>query len=156
MIDLLMIGYGNELRGDDGAGPQVARAVADWRRPGVRALAVHQLTPELTAELAEAERVVFVDAAVDSGMVCWRQVAAATGPAPLGHTCDPGWLLALALALDARAPAAWLVTVPARRLDCGAELSPQAERDVGVVLRQLAALAVNGEAVLGTTGHGHD
>jgi hydrogenase maturation protease len=156
VIDLLVIGYGNELRGDDGAGPRVARAVAGWVRPGVRALAVHQLIPELAAELAAAERVVFVDAAVGAGTVCWRHVHADAGPAPLGHTCDPGWLLALAQALDARAPTAWLVTIPARCLGCGDELSAQAERGVAVVLRQLAALAGDGDVVHGATGHGDD
>jgi hydrogenase maturation protease len=141
VIDLLVIGYGNELRGDDGAGPRVARAVADWGDPEVKALAVHQVAPELAAELAEAERVVFVDAAVDAGAVCWRHVPAAAGPVSLGHTSDPGWLLALAQALDGRAPAAWLVTIPAGRLGFGDILSPQTEWGVAAVLHQLATLS---------------
>jgi hydrogenase maturation protease len=49
--DLLVIGYGNELRSDDGVGPRVARAVAEWRLPGVEAIAVHQLTLELCARM---------------------------------------------------------------------------------------------------------
>ncbi len=63
----LVIGYGNELRRDDGIGPRVARAVADWDIPGVRALAVHQLTPELAVDIAQAKEVVFVDVAANSG-----------------------------------------------------------------------------------------
>ena len=39
MSALLVVGYGNERRGDDGVGPCVARAVAGWNRPEVRALA---------------------------------------------------------------------------------------------------------------------
>src|SRR5947209_7059306 len=39
MGGVLVIGYGNELRGDDGVGPCVARTVASWQRPGLRALA---------------------------------------------------------------------------------------------------------------------
>ena len=41
-VRLLVIGYGNELRGDDGVGPWVARSVADWQVAGVEAVAVHQ------------------------------------------------------------------------------------------------------------------
>ena len=64
---LLVIGYGNELRGDDGVGPRVARAVSDWRLPGVTALAVHQLAPELAEPLSLSDAAVFVDAAVVGG-----------------------------------------------------------------------------------------
>jgi hydrogenase maturation protease len=91
----LVIGHGNELRGDDGAGPSVARAVASWHLPGVRTLAVHQLTPELAEDLAQTKRVVFVDAAVHANEVYWQQVRAADVPLRLGHASDIGWLLAL-------------------------------------------------------------
>jgi hydrogenase maturation protease len=141
MTELLVIGYGNELRGDDGVGPRVARAVAGWHRPGVRALAVQQLTPELADELADVERVVFVDAAADAeGVVCWRHVHPAGEPARLGHTGDPGWLLGLVDALNGRSPRAWMATIPARELGYGEYLSPAAERGVAVVLHRIADL----------------
>ncbi len=57
-----MIGYGNTLRSDDGVGPRVAMAVASWGWPGLKAIAVHQLTPELAEPLAAAELAIFVDA----------------------------------------------------------------------------------------------
>src|SRR5690242_2835552 len=60
----VVIGYGNDIRGDDAAGPLAARAVAAWGAPGVRALAAHQLTPELAEALAAAELAIFVDAGV--------------------------------------------------------------------------------------------
>jgi hydrogenase maturation protease len=141
MTELLVIGYGNELRGDDGVGPRVARAVAGWQRPGVRALAVHQLTPELADELATVGRVVFVDAAADAdGVVCWRHVHPAGAPARLGHAGDPGWLLGLADALTGRSPRAWLATIPARELGYCETLSPAAMRGATAVLRRIADL----------------
>lgn len=60
----LVIGYGNELRGDDGVGPKVAEAVEAWKLAGVSVLALRQLTPELAADLAVVRRVIFVDAAL--------------------------------------------------------------------------------------------
>ena len=95
VTEWLVIGYGNELRGDDGAGPSVGRAVASWHLPGVRTLAVHQLTPELAEDLAQTKRVVFVDAAVHANEVYWQRVRAADVPLRLGHASDIGWLLAL-------------------------------------------------------------
>src|SRR5205823_6351255 len=58
----VVIGYGNDLRGDDGVGQRVALSVACWRQPGVMALALHQLTPELTTWLVRATFAIFVDA----------------------------------------------------------------------------------------------
>ena len=63
---LLVIGYGNTLRRDDGVGPKLADAVAALGLTGVRTLACALLTPELAEAVSQAQRVIFVDAAVDS------------------------------------------------------------------------------------------
>jgi hydrogenase maturation protease len=47
MNQVLVLGYGNTLRRDDAVGPLAAEAVAGWGRPGVLALALPQLLPEL-------------------------------------------------------------------------------------------------------------
>ena len=48
---LLIIGYGSELRSDDAAGVVAARELA---RYGLRAIPVHQLTPDLAESVAAA------------------------------------------------------------------------------------------------------
>lgn len=58
----LVIGFGNTLRGDDGVGPLVAEQVDTWNLRNVRSLSVHQLTPELAADIAQVETVFFIDA----------------------------------------------------------------------------------------------
>src|ERR1035441_10847597 len=63
---LLVIGYGNTLRRDDGVGPRVADAVAALALPGVHALACPLLTPELADPVSRARVAIFVDAAVDA------------------------------------------------------------------------------------------
>ncbi len=65
MPNTLIIGYGNEIRGDDAVGPRIAALVNDWKLPAVTALAVHQLPPELAEPIAAAQQVVFVDASAD-------------------------------------------------------------------------------------------
>jgi hydrogenase maturation protease len=107
---VLVIGYGNTLRGDDGIGPVVAEAVAERELPGVRALAVHQLTPELAADLAEARVAVFVDAAVGGEAVRVMRLDASDTGEVMTHAADPRALLALAGAVYGHAPEAWLVT----------------------------------------------
>lgn len=141
-MDAVVIGYGNTLRGDDGAGPAVADAVARWGRPDVCAHAVHQLLPEMAAWLANARVVVFVDAAADAAQGKVRVVPLhPTVPAsPLAHTGDPGWLLALTLGLYGRCPPAWLVTVPVVDFDYREGLSAESQRGVVDGLRHVAEL----------------
>jgi hypothetical protein len=70
-FNLLVIGYGNELRGDDGVGPKTAMAVSEWHFPGVKTMVCHQLTPDLAEPIAAAERVVFIDAVAEPRVFCW-------------------------------------------------------------------------------------
>jgi hydrogenase maturation protease len=137
-----VIGYGNSLRGDDGAGPLVARAVRQWGLADVRTLAVHQLTPELADDLTCAERALFVDARLEGpgrGLEV-RRVHGGAGTA-VGHISDPQGLLALVQALYDHHPQAWLLTLPAERSDFGEGLSPIAQHGVQAALALVAILA---------------
>src|SRR5690348_5980583 len=93
----LVIGYGNTLRSDDGAGPRAAAEVGAWGVPGLRAWAVHQLTPELASPIASARLVVFVDARLvgpEGPRVDATTIAPGSAPGlGLGHLGDPRGLL---------------------------------------------------------------
>jgi len=132
VTEILIIGYGNELRGDDGIGPRVTEAIAAANHPGVRVRAVCQLVPELAMELAEARMAIFVDAIADPDRITVEL-------APVGaegitnwctHTADPRTLLALARSVYGRAPEAWWLMVPGLNFDLGEGLSSVAEEGV--------------------------
>ena len=145
----LVLGYGNVLRSDDGLGPRVAEAIAALQLPNVRALACHQLTPELSEPVSQAQAVIFVDAAAakELSQVTVNAVLPDKGERFAPHRSSPGTLLALAESLYGHCPPAWLVGVPAFTLDFGEELSPQAvprlQEAVSAVQRliQLARIA---------------
>lgn len=59
---IVVIGYGNTLRGDDGFGQLAARLLEARQIQGLEVIASHQLNPELAAWLAEARFAVFLDA----------------------------------------------------------------------------------------------
>jgi hydrogenase maturation protease len=141
----VVIGYGNPLRGDDGVGQRAAVAVAAWGLPNVRALAVHQLTPELADTLANAQQVIFVDAGLEAadGTLRVSRIEPTRWPTSLGHVSDPGQLLALTEALYGGCPSAWSVIVPASSCAVGAPLTSLAEQGLAEALRQIAVL-VNG------------
>ena len=140
-LRMLVIGYGNELRQDDGVGPRLARIVAGWQRPGLEGIAVHQLSPELAERLNQADHVVFVDAGLSRDDV--RLVRLEPGPAPAtwGHACDPQTLLALTEDLYGVRPEAWLMEMPAACLGFGVGLSRRAEQGLQATLQHIRRLA---------------
>jgi hydrogenase maturation protease len=125
---VLVIGFGNECRGDDALGPEIARRMEQRRLPNVRTAAIHQLTPELAAELSLVERAVFVDARVGDGdgPVVVESISPDDANSLASHTGDPAALLALAQIIFGRAPQAWLVTIAGERFEPGDPLSETA------------------------------
>jgi hydrogenase maturation protease len=125
----LIIGYGSPIRGDDALGPLAADRLADRTLPeGVEVLSRHVLTAELAADLADKDRVVFLDAAVDTppGEVrCQRITADASAMSTMAHFLDPRELLAWCQTLYGRAPETWLITVGGASFDYASyELTP--------------------------------
>ncbi len=137
----LIVGYGNQLRGDDGVGPQVAMTVSDWQVPLVKALSVHQLLPELAVEMAATDYVIFVDAGGKSSASAIRLEPLVTTPAgttpDLNHVCDPAALVALTQRLYDHHPQAWLLKIPTEHCDLGRAFSKTAKQGVDSALRTI-------------------
>ena len=141
--DLLVIGYGNPLRCDDGVGPKVAEAIEALPLPGVNVLVCHQLSPEHAEPISQARKVIFVDAAVDApaGGVRFRRLEPNPSSQLMAHAADPRTMLALARDVFGHAPEAWWITIPAVKLGFGTDLSPEAEAGYHTAVRQIRALA---------------
>jgi hydrogenase maturation protease len=133
---VLVIGYGNELRGDDAAGPLVARTVSTWNQPGVHTIAAHQLVPEMAEPIAGARLVIFVDAEAGllSGNMRVQPIEPAESRELRPHASDPRALLALAQGLFGRCPEAWLVTVRAESFDFSERLSAVTEQGIAAAV----------------------
>ena|SRR5271165_2502329 len=147
MTKLLVIGYGNSLRGDDAVGRRLAEAVEAWQAPNITVISLHQLVPELVENLQRATHVIFVDAVVCEGEVQLRRIAAAPENLPLNHYCGPGRLLALAAKLYRRCPSGWLLTIPGTDFDLSEDISPAAQVNV------TTAVALVEEFYKATTEH---
>jgi hydrogenase maturation protease len=137
---LLVIGYGNTLRGDDGVGPRVADAVGHLRLPGVRTLICPLLTPELADPISRAEKVIFVDAAVDAANeVQWRKLVPNETSQLMAHAANPRTMLALARDVFGRAPEAWWLTIPAVDLGFHEEFSTTAQHGFAEAVEKIQA-----------------
>jgi len=130
-MNALVIGYGNSLRGDDGAGPFVADQL------GADAIACHQLTPELAEPISRARRVIFVDAhaGVPAGRISIQPIQARASAGI--HRFDPEALLAWAQQLYGHAPEAVLIGIGGETFALGEGLSPAAKRAALEALRAI-------------------
>jgi len=141
---LLVIGFGNTLRCDDGAGPRVADLVEELDLAGVLTLACHQITPELAYPVSMAPAVVFVDASVDgSREVRLRALEPCHTSLVLNHAPSPESLLALARDAFGHAPRAWILTVPTEILAYGEDLSPTAHKGIAEAVQRIRDLYRN-------------
>jgi hydrogenase maturation protease len=135
---LLVIGYGNTLRGDDGVGPRVAESVGNLRLPGVRTLICQQLSPEHAAPIAQAEKVIFVDAAVAAPRkVQFLELTPGDTSQLMAHAADPRTVLALARDVFGHAPKAWWLTIPAEKMEFSEELTPIAQRGCAEAVKKI-------------------
>jgi hydrogenase maturation protease len=127
MARVLVLGYGNPLRSDDGLGWRVAvelfRANAS---PDVLVLPCHQLTPDLAETVSLVETVIFVDCSHkgEPGKILCEEVRSQSGPASFTHDLSPAALLALAAELFGVCPRAYMFTVCGECFDPGESFSP--------------------------------
>ncbi len=142
---MLVVGYGNPLRGDDGVGQEVALMLeAELADTGASTVLAHQLLPELALDASRSRLVIFIDAAAgeSAGSLSVRPLSAggwprADPPADLSasaaragsaagafsHQLGAADVLALARRLYGGYPVALLVSIGAASLEPGAGLS---------------------------------
>lgn len=144
MPRVLILGYGNTLRRDDGLGFRAATALAMSRRPdAITALAIHQLQPELSELAAHADVVLFVDAsrAGEPGQLRCRAVAPDGSGSDMTHHVSPAALLALAREIYGTVPRAFEISLCGESFEVGEGLSPGIESQLPRLIHFVADLA---------------
>ena len=126
----LILACGNTLRSDDGVGLWLA----EWaeqrfsEQPGLRVIADHQWSPELTEDVARAHSILFIDCSIDSepGSLQLAPVEPASGsPKHSTHHLGAAGLLALGRELYNSLPRESLqLTVGAGSTELGEAFSP--------------------------------
>ena len=139
-LNTLIIGYGNTLRGDDGAGILAAELLMERvHDPEIEILPQHQLTPELMEPISRAAHVIFIDAAVSGRPGNVHRIPLRPAPAcsRFSHVTTPESLLAGAQSLYGHTPEATLYTIPGGSFETGQELSPAVRRAVNDLVETL-------------------
>ena len=147
-MNILIIGYGNPLRGDDGVGWRVAEeAAAILPDPPVSVLTVQLLTPELADLISRSDRLILIDAAAEGppGEVRSFPIAADSAAAAnlaIGtHEVTLDRLLGMAQELFDHCPPAYMVTIAGESFEVSEALSPVVEAAVPEALSCVLELA---------------
>ena len=143
---VLLLGFGNPGRQDDGLGPACAETVERMGIPGVTTDQDYQLTVEDAVAIGEHDVVVFADAdAVGTGPWSFRPVAPDPGLPWTSHGVEPGALVALAAGLQGRPVEAYMLGIRGYAFDeLREELTEEARRNLEAALRFLGPVLRGG------------
>jgi hydrogenase maturation protease len=137
-LSILVIGYGNPGRRDDGLGPAFAARLEALRLPGVTVESDYQLAIEHAHLAAQHDIVVFADAAADiagESPFYLRPIEPAPGVNCSSHTVSPQAVLHLAAQCFDAHPSGWLLGIRPMDLESFTEgLTPEAEANLSAAL----------------------
>jgi hydrogenase maturation protease len=160
MARVLIIGYGNPLRSDDGFGWHAARKLAArLQSQDVEVVSCHQLTPDLAEQVGRADLAIFIDAAardsLPARLTCEKIEAGAdekrAGVSPYTHSVTPGALLHWAAELYGRSPEAYYIWVTGEAFEAGESLSRALRAMLPRLLSHVEALIRSTSALTGPT-----
>lgn len=132
---MLVLGYGNPGRHDDGLGPAAAAAIAALAAPDVQVSSGYQLAIEDGLDASAHDLVVFVDAA-QAGDAPFSVTPVEPAPATslTTHDVRPGEVLAIARDLYGHMPTGVLVAIRGYDFGFAVGLTPQARRNLDLAL----------------------
>ena len=143
---ILIIGYGNPLRRDDGVGWAVIESVLAQASPDMTCLAVHQLTPELSEGVANADLVILIDASAEgeAGYIHVTPILPSQDNIPImTHHLSPRGLLDMAQWLYGKTPFTLLITITGADFGLGEGLSDIVKGKVASLVNVILWCATN-------------
>ena len=142
-VRILVMGYGNPGRLDDGLGPAFSERIQALAIPGVTADADYQLCVEDAAEIAQYDVVFFADASIDGPAPFDLQPLKAqhAGLGFSSHSLSAGALLGLTEKLFGASPQAYLLSIRGYAYDAfGERLSEQAKANLDAAVGYIEPL----------------
>jgi hydrogenase maturation protease len=132
MSEILLIGYGNPGRGDDGLGPALAEHISALDLPGIRVDTAFQLNVEDAFAVLGHPIVVFVDAATSGDEPFSFKELGPEDPASFSsHSVSPAGLLGLSKLLFGSKTRGYVLGIRGYSFDeFGAPISPQAQANL--------------------------
>ncbi|TYC52177.1 hydrogenase maturation protease [Rhodobacterales bacterium] len=109
---MLLIGYGNPGRGDDGLGPAFSERIATRGLPGLEVDTDYQLVAEHALAVSAQDVVIFADAVIGGeGAYSFREISPQLSETLGSHSMQPETVLALCQTLFGVTPQAYVMAI---------------------------------------------
>jgi len=135
---MLVLGYGNPGRQDDGLGPAAALELGRLGLPEVTAYDAYQLNIEDAADVAEHDAVWFIDASRSGPPLAVSTLSPAAAVEFTSHIVRPETILAIAEQAYHRRPPAFLMAIRGYQFEFLEALTPGAARNLRLAMAVLA------------------
>jgi hydrogenase maturation protease len=131
----LVFGWGNPSRGDDALGPMFIEQIEAMNLLGVECLTDFQLQVEHALDLKGRQRVLFVDASVDTATFSATRIEPKRDTTFTTHAMSPQSVMQTFVDIEKAAPPpCWLLAIGGRSFELGESLSSDAAANLEAAL----------------------
>ncbi len=146
LAPVLIFGYGNPARGDDGLGPRFIELIQSWQeRAQFDTITDYQLQVEHSLDLEHRRQVIFIDASVSAAAPFeFSPVLPARDDSYTSHAMSPAALLAVYEQVCDRAlPTAHILSIRGYEFELGTPISAKAQNNLDQAVEFLQQLLNN-------------
>ena len=139
---ILLIGYGNPTRMDDGVGWYIADKIQERFGDEIEVFQADQLSVEMIEDIRDRELLILVDAHIsnEDDWIRSGEVEPDSSPGMISHIIKPSNLLAFCESIYHKHPKTYLYSVKGFVFDFGEELSEQTQKSADEVVEQIGDL----------------
>lgn len=123
---VLLVGFGNEYRRDDGLGIRLLDLIDDE----IQKIKIQELSIDILDDIKNFEVVIFVDAALEGEDINFRKIEKEPKFSPLTHHLSPEELLIWAENINKKNYEFYLLSIRGYDFDFGEEISKEGERNL--------------------------
>jgi hydrogenase maturation protease len=152
-MKILVYGYGNPGRQDDGLGIRLSEELENWAHmQGINNVTFdknYQLNAEDALLASEHDVVIFADAAKhEDESFNFNQIKPARKIAFTTHAMNPESVLALCGELYKKSPKAYMLSINGVRWEVAETMTPEAERNLGLALEFVKQKLLNPDTLM--------
>ena len=152
-MKILLYGYGNPGRQDDGVGNVFVDYMEEWiKKQGLEGFSFdsnYQLNIEDALEISTQDVVIFTDASIEEiEDFCVSKVDANTKVTFTTHAASPGYVVDLCKKMYKKAPPTYLLHIKGYEWELGEGLTERAQKNLDKAIKYFEKLFLNPENLL--------
>lgn len=123
---IVLIGFGNEFRRDDGLGIKLL----DLINEEIPKIKIQELSIDILDDIKEFEIIIFIDAALEGEAINFKKIEKEAKFSPLTHHISPEELLIWAENINKKSYEFYLLSIRGYDFDFGEEISEKAKKNL--------------------------